>query len=218
MRLLEGRQTPRADEIPDEWIDDFFSKAQSISDDGLQRVWSQVLAGKALEPRRYTKRLLHALFLMEASDAELFQRLTRYCCRRVDLQEHAVQPIVFTRLPEGMGSGSAFTDAELGALERLGLVEIDYGAGYFIEGEPVFQYGDTRITFLARPDGSAHPVGSVRLTREGLDLHGVCQLAAGNVVNIDRIIGFMRHLGTSVVVSKPTGERVYESVAASGID
>ena len=68
----------KPEDIEDDWISDFFSKARHISDDEMSVLWSKILAGEANEPGTYPKRVLSTIYEMSKSDAEIFTKLCRY--------------------------------------------------------------------------------------------------------------------------------------------
>ncbi len=66
-------------EMDDDWVTNFFDKSRIISDNEMQNLWAQVLAGEANSPGTYSKRTVNFLSSLDKKDAELFQTLCRYC-------------------------------------------------------------------------------------------------------------------------------------------
>jgi hypothetical protein len=78
-------------EMDDDWVTNFFDKSRIISDNEMQNLWAQVLAGEANSPGTYSKRTVNFLSSLDKKDAELFQILCRYCCWIID----SLVPLIF---------------------------------------------------------------------------------------------------------------------------
>ena len=72
--LLEDESKP--ENVEDDWIAHFFSEARIISNEEMQRLWSEVLAAEGNEPGSFSKRTVNLLADLDKFDAELF---TRFC-------------------------------------------------------------------------------------------------------------------------------------------
>ena len=65
----------KPDTMEDDWIANFFDKCRIVSDNEMQILWSQVLAGEANVPGTYSKRTVNLLSELDKSDAALFTKL-----------------------------------------------------------------------------------------------------------------------------------------------
>lgn len=66
------------EQMEDDWVTNFFDKSRIVSDDEMQGLWAQVLAGEANSPGTYSKRTVNLLSGLDKNDAELFQSLCRF--------------------------------------------------------------------------------------------------------------------------------------------
>lgn len=73
--LLEELEDPQ--EPAQDWFTDFCGKCRNISDEEMQKLWAQLLAGEAKRPGSYSKRALTVLADLEKEDADAFSML---CC------------------------------------------------------------------------------------------------------------------------------------------
>ena len=64
--------------VEDDWITNFFDKCRIVSDDDMQKLWSQVLAGEANSPGAFSRKTVNLLADLDKSDAELFMRLCSF--------------------------------------------------------------------------------------------------------------------------------------------
>lgn len=65
-------------QMEDDWVTNFFYKSRIVSDEEMQGLWAQVLAGEANSPGSYSKRTVNLLSDLDKKDAELFQTLCRF--------------------------------------------------------------------------------------------------------------------------------------------
>ena len=70
------------DDVDPDWIDDFMSKAERISDEDMQRLWSKMLAGEVNTHGTFSKKAIITLYEMDKRTAEIFRR---YCTYAVEL-------------------------------------------------------------------------------------------------------------------------------------
>lgn len=64
----------------DDWVTRFFNTVEDITEDTMQNLWAQILAGEVKRPRTFSLRTLDVLRNMTKEDAELFSRtVSSYC-------------------------------------------------------------------------------------------------------------------------------------------
>lgn len=68
----------KPNEIEDDWISNFFDKCKLISDDEMQTLWAQILAGEANTPGTFSKRTVEFMSTMDKNDAILFNDLCKF--------------------------------------------------------------------------------------------------------------------------------------------
>ena len=117
-KQLEDETTVSEEPLDDDWISRFFNYAQDISNDELQNLWAQILAGEVKQPKTYSLRTLQLLRNLSKSEAEIFTKVSNYAIKygndhfllEDDLEKHGI------------------TFNELSLLSELGLIH----AGSFI--------------------------------------------------------------------------------------
>ena len=83
----------------------------------MQILWSNILAGEANTPGRYSKRTINLLGSLDKTDALLFQRLCSFCWG-----EKATIPLVYD-LKENIYSSHGITFISLKRLHEGGFVD-----------------------------------------------------------------------------------------------
>lgn len=76
-QLSSDEQTSAADVEPIDvdWIFQFIGRAQDVSNEHMQSVWSKVLSGEIRRPGSFSIRAMHTLSLMTIREAEAFRKL-----------------------------------------------------------------------------------------------------------------------------------------------
>ncbi len=158
--------------VEDDWITNFFDKCRIISDDDMQKLWSQVLAGEANSPGAFSRKTVNLLADLDKGDAELFMRLCSFgwVIGNVIPLVYDVQNEIYSR------HGIYFNT--LSHLDSLGLIQFDNLAGFQRTGLPkkvvVYHYSrPVELTFPKDADNNLE-IGTVLLTRAGQEIAPVC--------------------------------------------
>ena len=61
--------------VDEDWIQQYFSHAQDVSDPEMQTLWARILAGEVANPSSYSKRTLQFLKTLAKEEAEAFTKL-----------------------------------------------------------------------------------------------------------------------------------------------
>lgn len=77
-KILESEEKVSEEPLNSDWTTRFFDIVQDVSDDEMQLLWGQILAGEIKQPRSYSLRTLELLRNMTKADAELFQKITQF--------------------------------------------------------------------------------------------------------------------------------------------
>lgn len=64
----------------DDWVTRFFNTVEDITEDTMQNLWAQILAGEVKRPRSFSLRTLDVLRNMTKEDAELYSRTVGSYC------------------------------------------------------------------------------------------------------------------------------------------
>lgn len=201
LALPQLREDSKPEILGDDWISHFFEKSRLISDEGMQRLWSAVLAGEANAPGAFSKSTLNVLAALDKSDAELFTRLCWFAWQIEGFQKAMLKggdttkrelhlvPVVFGS-PGGAWYSEIYTRcginySSLNHLRTLGLVYFD-ADGFWWHPLPqtttVFYFGRPlevhfeRMNYPMAPKADEYsiPVGHALLSRAGQELAELC--------------------------------------------
>lgn len=76
-KILESEENVSKEPLNSDWTTRFFDIVQDVSDNDMQLLWSQILAGEIKQPKSYSLRTLELLRNMTKDDAELFQKVAQ---------------------------------------------------------------------------------------------------------------------------------------------
>ena len=168
--LLEDKSAP--ENVADDWITNFFDKSRIVSDEEMQSLWSQVLAGEANNPGSFAKRTVNLLADLDKEDAVLFVKLCGFGWMIGD-----VCPLIFD-VQTSIYNDHEINFSSLAHLESLGLIQFDHLSGFRRLGLPklatVFYYGQPITLSMPKDADNDLELGKVLLTRAGQQLALVC--------------------------------------------
>jgi len=70
----------KEEEIDKDWLNRFNGIAEEVSDETMQALWAQILAGEAKKPLSYSIKTLDVLRGMSKKDAEIYVEAMKYQC------------------------------------------------------------------------------------------------------------------------------------------
>lgn len=77
-KFIEPTEIATDESIDPDWLTRFFSIAEDVSDDEMQNLWAQILAGEIKKPNSYSLRTLEVLRNMTQEDAQLLNKASKY--------------------------------------------------------------------------------------------------------------------------------------------
>ena len=77
-KILEAEKDVSKEPVNPDWAIRFFDIVQDISDNEMQLLWGQILAGEIKQPQSYSLRTLETLRNMTKEEAELFQKVAQF--------------------------------------------------------------------------------------------------------------------------------------------
>ena len=159
------------DAMEDDWITNFFDKGRIVSDNEMQSLWSQVLAGEANVPGTYSKRTVNLLSELDKSDAELLTQLCGFCWVIGDFV-----PLVFDFQAE-IYNRHGINFNTVSHLESIGLVQGGF-TGFSKLNLPkrfiVHYYGKPLFLEMPKDADNKLKIGQTRLTKIGQELAPIC--------------------------------------------
>ncbi len=83
-QFTEGEQTSGEPVNPD-WLNRFFSIVEDVSDEVMQKLWAQILAGEVKRPKSYSLRTLELLKNLSQKEAEIINLTSGYLVNNIHL-------------------------------------------------------------------------------------------------------------------------------------
>ena len=159
--------------MDNDWVTNFFDKSRIISDDEMQNLWAQVLAGEANSPGTYSKRTVNFLSSLDKKDAELFQSLCRYCWHIGEFI-----PLVFDAQNSIYNKNGINFDT-LSHLDSIGLISFGGITGYNKQGLPktfsVLYCGKPLVLTMQGEKDNTISIGNALFTKIGHELLKISQ-------------------------------------------
>ena len=118
------KEESNPENMEDDWVNNFFEKSRIVSDEEMQSIWANVLAGEANSPGTYSKRTVNLLGDLDKKDAELFQSLCRFVWVIGSLT-----PLVFDT-DEKIYTDHGINFGSLSHLDSLGLIQFGVVSGF----------------------------------------------------------------------------------------
>ncbi|MFC2063077.1 DUF2806 domain-containing protein [Chloroflexota bacterium] len=163
-------------DIEDDWVTNFFDKCRIVSDDDMQKMWAQILAGEANSPGTYSKRTVNALGAFSKQEAEWFNSF----CSFNWLIGDVIIPLIFDEEFKKEDSIYAMNGIDFDVLLHLasiGLIIFEAiglsQAGLEQQIEISYHSTNLRLEFNA-PQGNTLDTGNCRLTAIGREISQVC--------------------------------------------
>ena len=161
-----------AEKMDDDWVTNFFDKSRIVSDQEMQGLWSQVLAGEANAPGTYSKRTVNFLGDLDKVDADLFSKLCGFGWEIGD-----VVPLVF-EVQAKIYEKNGVTFNALSHLESIGLIQFNHLSGFRRLQLPkkfhVLYYGQPLPLEMPKDEDNDLAIGHVVFTKVGQELAPIC--------------------------------------------
>jgi hypothetical protein len=163
---LDENATP--ENIENDWMSNFFDKCKLISDNEMQELWAQILAGEANNPGRFSKRTIEFMSTVDKNDAMLFDKFLNFCWYFGD-----AQPLIMNYENEIFEKYNiSFND--LMHLDSIGVINFNLPHGFrkqsSIDEITIFYYGKQLILNLKNIHQNMISTGFVNLTKIGTDI------------------------------------------------
>jgi hypothetical protein len=166
--------------MEDDWVTNFFDKSRIVSDEEMQNIWAQVLAGEANSPGSYSKRTVNLLGDLDKRDAELFQTLCRF-----GWFIGKFTPLIFDT-NEKIYNDLGINFEAMSHLDSLGLIHFNGVSGFSRQRLPknfaVSYCGQVLPLTMSKEKDNTLSIGQVLLTQAGEEL--------ARVINAPGVEGF----------------------------
>ncbi|AUN96017.1 DUF2806 domain-containing protein [Pseudazoarcus pumilus] len=160
--------------MENDWVTNFFDKSRIVSDEEMQSIWAQVLAGEANTPGSFSKRTVNLLGDLDKRDAELFQTLCRF-----GWIFGKFTPLVFDT-QDKIYNNLGINFASLSHLDSLGLIQFGGVSGFNRQRLPknfsVSYCGQVLPLTMNKETDNTLSIGKVLLTQAGQELARVVKV------------------------------------------
>lgn len=160
--------------VDEDWVYDFFERAQDVSNEQMQEVWARILVGEVAQPSSFSKRTLEVVKTLSANEAKLFADCCRFIWNGED-EEDKLTPVILVSEQRQLYFQTGLTFTTLHMLYAAGLVVMGdyaihcYGTSYRIE-----YFGNCYKITIPIADSNGHPyslpTGNVIFTEAGKEL------------------------------------------------
>lgn len=159
--------------VDEDWFTFFFDKVKLTSNESMQHIWAQVLAGEVNNPGVFQKSLLNILSIMNSDLAKLFCNISRFCL--MDFNDYkTVHPFIFISTNVEAYANSGITREQLLQLEHIGLIQCDFKDEFIFLDKHDFRIGNYKISVSGDKNNKNRiKVGNVIFTRDGIDLYSI---------------------------------------------
>lgn len=210
---LEENANP--ENIEDDWVSNFFDKCKLISDEEMQTLWAQILAGESNNPGTFSKRTIEFISTLDKSDALLFDNLLKYCWIIGDYQ-----PFILDYQDNQIYKNNNITFSTLSHLDEIGLISFSHLSGF----KKISQNDTISIRYFGRVLNldfkNINPyeiqTGMVNLTKIGADLARVNYPNMKEATNnrneyIDDFYHYIveKIFKKNIILSEPLSNKIY---------
>ena len=207
---LDENATP--ENIEDDWISNFFDKCKLISDDEMQTVWSEILAGEANNPGTFSKRTIAFMSTLDKSDAVLFSEFSKFCWFL-----GGYQPFIFDYQNKIIEKYN-INFSTLQHLDELGLITFNtmsvFNLTSKVDNMNIGYYG--RILKIDFKNSKTIETGLVCLTKIGADIIKVSQpkMNESKIINQNYIDDYYHNIieelyKQNIIMSEPLSNKIY---------
>ena len=164
------------DPVAEDWIYDFFEQCHDVSNEQMQGLWAQILAGEVTRPRSFA---LHTLALVKTLAPYDAERFTIFC-ERVWIIDRIPVPIYFFPHTVKQRAKQKLTFDDLLDLESIGLIrisEIGFSMSFVENPYSAFYQEQSYLVTVPEIQPGTLDDGNVVLTPAGKELMSIidCQ-------------------------------------------
>lgn len=156
--------------MDEDWISDFFSKCRRVSNEEMQMLWSNLLAGEANTPGSISKRTVDFVAAMDKSDADTFARLCRFSSNSLH------ETLIFDASHQILADNGILW-GDLSHMDTIGLIQLGSLTGFCRYGFPEhvqIEVAGEVVEFTLKEQKGRRQIdtGKVILTKIGRELRG----------------------------------------------
>ena len=182
--LPQLSEEAKPEDIETDWISNFFDKCRLISDEEMQILWSNVLAGEANRPGTFSKRTINFMDSLDKEDALLF---TKLCGFNWIINDN--QPLIYNTSAE-IYNKHGIDFITLKHLDAIGLISFESVTDYqqigITQKATLFYQKTPFILEFQKEIDNKLKTGRVLLTSIGQELANICKP--------EKVVGFEEYV------------------------
>jgi hypothetical protein len=160
----------KPENIENDWLAHFFDKCRLTSDEQMQQLWANILAGEANLPSSFSKRTIDLVASLDKQDAVLFTKLCNFCW--VD----GLYPLIYN-YENDIYIKNGINFAELLHLDSIGFIKFESITGFARPNLPRLiniNYFNNVVCIEFNSDNNNLEIGQVVFTQVGKQLAKIC--------------------------------------------
>lgn len=155
--------------VDPDWTTRFFSIAENISNEEMQKLWGRILAGEVKNPNSFSLRTLEALKNITKHEAEIFAKFAQL---KIKLKNTSLIPYNDSQRLENKFN---IPYSEILLLTELGLISSGSTLGLVFKStevpvEALYEIGEIGILVKTTPHKSPHSIKILAFTKTGIEL------------------------------------------------
>ena len=157
-------------EIEKDWLTYFSHKARLTSNEQMQQLWANILAGEANSPSLFSRRTIDLVASLDKQDAVLFTKLCNFCW--VD----GLYPLIYN-YENDIYTKNGINFAELLHLDSIGFIKFESITGFARPNLPRLiniNYFNNVVCIEFNSDNNNLEIGQVVFTQVGKQLAKIC--------------------------------------------
>ncbi|WP_196890103.1 DUF2806 domain-containing protein [Aureivirga sp. CE67] len=165
-RNLEAEASVSEDPVDEDWTSRFFNYAEDISNEDMQELWGQILAGEIKQPNSYSLRTLELLRNLTKEEAQTFTKAANFVISSNN------SPFLFKGNDNKTLSKYGFTFEDQLLLTEIGILQAEANITRNLKGDMTvyFESGKYIIKTIKNSDVSDHGIPIFRFSKIGVEL------------------------------------------------
>lgn len=188
--VLETEKSVSEEPVNPDWATRFFDIVQDISDEKMQKLWAQILAGEIKHPKSYSLRTLEVLRNMTKEEAETFQKVAQFVLLQIKDKEAFIYSDKFVLKEFDVTYSDIIKLVEIGLLQSDDSTTTNIYSDNKSDKKIELVYGDVLIIIFQKRNAENISFPVRLLTTAGRELI--------NLISLTSNIDYIKYLATRI--------------------
>ncbi|MBQ6277865.1 MAG: DUF2806 domain-containing protein [Bacteroidales bacterium] len=188
--VLETEKSVSEEPVNPDWATRFFDIVQDISDEKMQKLWAQILAGEIKHPKSYSLRTLEVLRNMTKEEAEIFQKVAQFVLLQIKDKEAFIYSDKFVLKEFDVTYSDIIKLVEIGLLQSDDSTTTNIYSDNKSDKKIELVYGDVLIIIFQKRNAENISFPVRLLTTAGRELI--------NLISLTSNIDYIKYLATRI--------------------